>query len=94
MSKHCETCICGKRAPVQETIRSMIGADYIAGWGDRLDKGPGTISWSEYLEAYSNYSARYGTSQSAERLAERGGMSYYELIMFLGRDPVTWSPIR
>ena len=74
--KHCETCICGKRAPVQQT----------------REKGPGTITWAEHLLAWSNYAIRYGSSQSAERLAERGGFCYSELITFLGHEPKTWEP--
>lgn len=76
---HCEcpTCICGKRAPVQ---------------GDSGSKGPGSIAWSEHLLAWSGYAARYGTEQSAERIAERGGFGWGELLFFLGRVPETWEP--
>lgn len=77
----CPTCICGKRAPVQGE------------YGRGAKRGPGTIAWSEYLLAWSGYAALYGTSQSAERMAERGGFSYGELVMFLGRrEPETWVP--
>jgi hypothetical protein len=76
----CPTCICGRRAPVQR--------DQDHG------KGPGSITWAEHLLAWSGYAARYGTSQSAERMAERSGFSYGELIMFLGRLPETWEPHR
>jgi len=76
--KHCDTCICGRRAPVQEDD----------------DRGPGTITWKEHLLAYSGYAARYGTAQSAERLAQRGGFGYGELKLFLGREPTTWEPRR
>lgn len=54
---------------------------------------PGTISWEEHLQAYKDYKKRYPGSaklQSAERLAERGGFSYGELIDHLKRDPLTW----
>ncbi len=77
---HCDTCICGRRAPVQQNKQH--------------NKGYGTITWEEYLLAFSAYSVRYGTSQSAERLAERGGFCYGELIMFLGHEPTTWMPVR
>jgi hypothetical protein len=73
---NCPTCICGRRAPVQAN--------------HRLKKGPGTIAWAEHVEAYGAYSARYGHSQSAERLAERGGFCYGELCDFLGHEPKTW----
>lgn len=78
--KHCETCICGRRAPVQS---SRVHG-----------KGAGSITWAEHLEAYSFYQARYGNSQSVERLSERGGFGYDELIEFLGHEPKTWVPRR
>lgn len=82
--KHCETCICGRRAPVQGTR-----ADRAA---DGIGRTAGTIAWSEHLEAWSRYAAKYGREQSAERMAERGGFDYRELQDFLGRNPTTWSP--
>jgi hypothetical protein len=83
--KHCTTCICGRRAPVQKSEKSKF---------DDKSRGPGTISWEEYLEAMSDYFLKYGTTQSAERLAQRGGLSYWELEDHLGHQPKTWQPIR
>ena len=40
------------------------------------------IHWKAHLEAYKAYSQRYGTSQSAERIAERGGFGDNELNEF------------
>ena len=40
------------------------------------------ITWDAHLEAYKSYSRRYGTSQSAERIAERGGFGEEELDSF------------
>lgn len=80
--RHCETCICGRRAPVQGEYATP---------GDSA-RGPGTITWEEHLAAYAGYSGMYGTSQSAERLAERGGFGYRELVDFLGHEPTTWTP--
>jgi len=54
--------------------------------------GPGTVSWLEHLLAWSQYAARYGQSQTAERLAERGGFGYGEMTDYLGHEPATWSP--
>lgn len=51
---------------------------------------PGSVSWTEHAEAWLAYSARYGNHQSAERIAERGGFSRGELVMFLGREPSTF----
>lgn len=55
-------------------------------------KPPGVIEWSEHHEAWRAYAAKYGESQSAIRMAERGGFSYGELVIFLGREPRTWRP--
>jgi len=79
-NKHCETCICGRRAPVQNDREHK--------------KGPGSISWDEHLKAHSGYVAKWGAQQTAERLAERGGFSYGELVDFLGYEPKTWEPRR
>lgn len=82
MDKHCETCICGRRAPVQGE----------GPYEDRPKRGPGSVSWDEHLLAWSNYAAEYGSGQSAERMAERGGFGYWEITMFLGHEPKTWTP--
>jgi len=57
-------------------------------------RGPGTISWIEHVRAWRDYAARYGTHQSPERIAERGGFGYDELIDHLGHEPTTWEPSR
>lgn len=75
------------RAPVQGSTHDPQGR--------RLPRGArpaGTISWDEHLEAYENYAKRYGRDQTAERLAERGGFSWYELVNLLGHEPTTWEP--
>jgi hypothetical protein len=78
-----------RRAPVQrEDYRRLPD-----GTLDRAQRKPaGSISWDEHLEAYAPYSRRYGTDQSAERLAERGGFGYWELFDLLGHEPTTWKP--
>ena len=53
----------------------------------------GLITWEEYLEAYAEYAKRYGNEQSAERLEERGGFGYKELIQLLGHEPKTWRKV-
>jgi hypothetical protein len=58
----------------------------------RQPKPAGTVAWAEHVEAWEAYAKRYGKSQSAERMAERHGFSYGELLMFLGREPETWRP--
>lgn len=84
--KHCQTCICGKRAPVQGETHRASGA--------YQPRGPGTIAWEERELAWSTYAGRYGRGQSAERIAERGGFGYHELTDLLGREPTTWAPER
>lgn len=52
---------------------------------------PGSLSWDEYLEAHRGYVKRRGTlSSSPELVASRGGFSYLELVVYLGRKPATW----
>ena len=62
--------------------------------GKRGDPGlvPGTVAWSEHVEAWQVYANRYGQDQSAERIHQRAGFSYAELCEFLGRPPSTWLP--
>lgn len=67
-----------RRAPVQRS--------------HSLDKPEGSISWAEHVEAWMGYARRYGTEQSAQRIAERGGFSYWELVDQLGHVPLTWEP--
>jgi hypothetical protein len=55
----------------------------------RHGKPPGTVGWSEHEEAWRAYDAKF-SGQSAERIAERGGFCYGELVDFLGREPATW----
>lgn len=80
----CPNCICGKRAPVQ--------ADAWRRPSESQGKGPGTIAWWEHELAWSNYARQYGTGQSAQRMAERGGFGYAELTGLLGHAPLTWTP--
>lgn len=76
---HCTTCICGRRAPIQ------------GNW--ELNKGPGTISWQEFMLAFNRYRARYGGDiVDADRLCARGGFDYKELFDLLGHAPTTWDP--
>lgn len=81
---HCETCYCGKRAPVQGSRSDRHGGEL---------KASGSVSWAEHLEAYAAYSAKYGSSQSADRIAERAGFGYWEMTDLLGHEPTTWLPI-
>lgn len=53
---------------------------------------PGIIRWWEHVEAWIGYARKYGTEQSAERIMERGGFGYQELVDYLGHEPTTWEP--
>lgn len=59
--------------------------------GDQTGKPPGTVAWWEHEQAWLDYSRRY-SGQSAERIAERGGFGYWELMDHLGHEPTTWRP--
>lgn len=50
----------------------------------------GTITWEEHVEVWTRYAAEYGSRQSAERMAERGGFGFYEAQNLLGRPLKTW----
>lgn len=45
-----------------------------------------TIPWWLAEEAYAWYAKQFGTSQTLERLAERGGFGREELLMLLRRE--------
>ena len=65
----------------------------------RIPKGmpgrdPDTITWQEHCLAWEDYARRYGRGQSAERIAERGGFGYRELVDHLGHAPTSWEPCR
>lgn len=47
---------------------------------------PLTIPWAVAEMAYQSYSAWFGTEQSLERLAERGGFGREELLVLLAGD--------
>lgn len=55
-------------------------------------KPDGTIAWTEHVQVWNAYAAKYGRQQSAERIAERGGFGWSEIVMLLGREPETWQP--
>jgi hypothetical protein len=57
------------------------------------DHEPGTIAWSEHVEAWEAYNKKWGGHQSAERMAERGGFVWGELVELLGHEPTTWEPL-
>lgn len=76
-----------RRAPVQAQ-----GSYYLRPGDSRLagTRPPGSISWEEHEEAWRDYATRFGSGQSAERIAERGGFGFCELTDHLGREPKTW----
>jgi hypothetical protein len=54
---------------------------------------PGTIAWSEHEEVWQAYIKKFGNNQSAQRIAERGGFGYREIVDLIGHKPKTWQPI-
>jgi hypothetical protein len=62
----------------------------IQGETDTKNRGrrpPGWVPWGVAELAYKVYVRRYGTDQSLEKLAERGGFGWTELInLLLDRD--------
>lgn len=44
----------------------------------------GSVPWEAAEKAYTAYAARYGTGQSLERLAERGGFGLAEFAVLYG----------
>jgi hypothetical protein len=54
--------------------------------------GPGTISEEEHQKIWEKYRIKYGNSQSAIRISERGGFGYWEAAALLGYEPVSWRP--
>lgn len=71
-----------KRAPVQ--------GDHWLPKG-RLGQLPGTISWEEHLEIYEAYRKKYpSVDQSAERIAERCGFGWGEIVSLMGHPPRTF----
>lgn len=86
-SATCELCIKNRRAPVQGDLGWSSPRHFPAA------KPPGTIAWSEHVEAWEAYSKKWGSGQSAERIAERQGFGYAELVELLGREPLTWKSL-
>ena len=54
--------------------------------GKMIHRPRHTIPWWLAEEAYCHYAKLFGTSQSLERLAERGGFGRDELLLLLRRS--------
>lgn len=70
-----------RRAPIQGTWKPKWHPAYIP---------YGTITWTEHLQVYACYAARYGRNQSAEKIADRGGFGFQEATDLLGRPLETF----
>ena len=64
----------------------QAGESYIDEDMRRIYPQPSKIPWWLAEEAYAYYSERFGTQQSLERLAQRGGFGREELLMLLRRE--------
>jgi hypothetical protein len=61
----------------------------------KYDKPAGTIAWWEHEEAWLGYRRKYPGSaarQDAQKIHDRAGFGYGELVEFLGHEPTTWQP--
>lgn len=63
----------------------QAGSSYRDSKGRKVYPVVSHVPWWLAEEAYRYYSACYGTQQSLERLAERGGFGRKELLMLLRR---------
>lgn len=74
---------------MSEERRAPVQGDYGIPRG-KPGHSSGTIAWEEHELAWQAYAKRFGRDQSAERIAERAGFGYQELIDYLGHPPKTW----
>lgn len=77
------------RVPVQGDGPYWLSPDHPARQGTNTHC-PGSVSMEEHVEAWRAYESEYHSGQSAQRIAERGGFSYFELCNFLGHAPTTF----
>jgi len=88
---NCPACSVRREEEEEEETKRTCRAPVQQEYDPRRERIPaGTISWEEHEEAWAAYAKRFGKYQSAERIAERGGFGYFELVEFLGRRPTTW----
>mgnify|MGYP000901226671 FL=1 len=80
------------RVPVQGEGLYWLSDSDLKQRGLRAHK-PGSVSRQEFIAAYDAYVVKYGRNQSADRLIERGGFSFFELIALLGHEPETFEPL-
>ncbi len=83
-----------RRAPTQGGSWKGVPAGQLASLNRSKRIPPGTISWADHLRVYAAYSQRFGTGQSAERLAERGGFCVAEIVWLGVPDALaSWLPV-
>ena len=54
--------------------------------GENYQRPAGQVPWGIAEAAYKAYSRKYGVGQSLQRLAERGGFGWSELVALLRND--------
>lgn len=79
------------RVPVQGEGMFWLSESDLRQRGLRAHE-PGSVSRSEFTLAHLMYMIGGGT-QSANRILERGGFSFFELTNLLGHEPETFEPI-
>lgn len=68
--------------PCIEAIRAEMPEFPLQSDRPPVKPGPTSVPWSVADRAWATYSAKYGRSQSVERLAQRAGFSWGEMDMF------------
>ena len=79
------------RVPVQGDGMYWLSESDLRKRGLRAHE-PGSVARSEFTLAHLMYMIGGGT-QSANRILERGGFSFFELTNLLGHEPETFEPI-
>ena len=79
------------RVPVQGAGMYWLSESDLRKRGLRAHE-PGSVSRSEFTLAHLMYMIGGGT-QSANRILERGGFSFFELTNLLGHEPETFRPL-
>lgn len=77
----------------ERTFPMQGGGEWAMGPNGCVYRLGGQIPWGLAEVAYRNYVKHYGSSQSLERLAERGGFGWSELLYLLTDDDEAKAPV-
>ena len=90
-SNKCLACEAGHEPCSEECAKDFwvpMQGDYKRG-----GRPKGDILWEEHMECFEAYWKKGHRSQSAARIAERGGFGYSEFQLLVGHEPKTWKPV-